>query len=108
MKTNTIYTALEILTIAGIEKPEEKIGKMRVRIGGIPVNKPDHLVYVSPGSEALIIIVGIESFDVSLESGPEEKEISTGAREKLDKDGVEETKKAEKLAEEKKSAEEKE
>lgn len=63
------YTALDILKIAGVETPEEKIGKVRVRIGGVPVRKPDTLVNVQDNKE-LALIVGNEKIDVTL---PEEQ-----------------------------------
>ncbi|MFA5768357.1 MAG: hypothetical protein WC871_02315 [Bacteroidales bacterium] len=57
-------TALEILTGAGVEKPEEKIGAMRVRIGGVRgIVTADHKIAIQPGVEKLDVMVGDEAFE---------------------------------------------
>lgn len=68
MQSNKKYTALEILQEAGFEKPEEKIGKFRVIIGGLQgIVKPDHIIRVSAGTEELEVVVGIEKKIISIE-----------------------------------------
>lgn len=87
MKANTKYTAIEILTEAGVEHPEDKIGAVRVRIGGLPVNTPDHVINVSAETTELNIIVGTDELTVPVDEGEEEREISEGARTALDVEG---------------------
>lgn len=57
-------TALEILTGAGVEEPESKLGAMRVRIGGIRgIGTPEHKINIQPGTETLEVLVGDEAFE---------------------------------------------
>lgn len=56
-------TALEILTGAGVDDPESKLGAMRVRIGGIRgIETPDYQINIQPGTETLDVLVGDEAF----------------------------------------------
>jgi len=99
MKANTKYTALEILTLSGIEKPEEKFGKVRVRIAGIAgITKPDHLIKLQAGTKEFDVIVGEETKTVKIEGDEETSVVSEGARVSLDNKGVEAIKKFEDLA----------
>lgn len=108
MKANTKYTALEILTEAGVETPEEKFGKFKVRIAGLRgIVTPDHLVKFGPEVKNVEVIVGVEKYEVEiLGEAPENTEISEGAREALDAKGKKATEKSEKLQAEKKAAKE--
>lgn len=68
MKANAKYTAIEILTAAGIEAPETKIGKMRVRIAGVTgIVKPEHTIKFQPGTKEVEIIVGQDVTTLKLE-----------------------------------------
>lgn len=96
MKANTKTTVLEILTAAGVEKPEEKLGAVRVRIGGIPVNK-DQLIKVQPGTKTIDVIVGVDKHQVTIEGDEEAFTVSDGAKVMLEAKGAESTKKAEEL-----------
>lgn len=63
----TKYTALEILTEAGFEKPEEIFGKFGIKISGISgIVSPDHIVLISLGSEKLIVSAKGESKEIEL------------------------------------------
>ena len=105
MKANTKYTALEILTEAGIETPEEKIGSMRVRIGGISgIVKPDHLIRIPIGTKEIDIIVGQETVTIPIDSENEEIVISEGAQKAIEAKGVIATENALALAEAKAEA----
>jgi len=102
MKANTKYTALEILTEAGVRNPEEKFGKMRVLIGGITgIVNQDHLINVPDGIKKIDIIVGIEKFSVKINKGGKERIISNNAQEILDDQGKVDSKKANILYKEK-------
>lgn len=78
MKANSKYTVAEIVTEAGF-KPEEVVGKVRVRVGGIPVNDPNKVISIQPKTKTLEIIVGQEKKEVTLEGDNEEKVISENA-----------------------------
>lgn len=98
LQKNTKYTALEILLAAGIEQvtlPAESEGaepktyfraeifdKFSVNIGGISgISRPDHIILVSPGTEALTVSVAGETREVELaEEFPEEQQVSEGAQ----------------------------
>lgn len=96
LKSNTKYTALEILTDAGIKNAEEKFGKVRVVIGGIMgIVKPYHVIGISDGTKTLEITVGINTTNVKV-GASKNADISIGAREALDNDGKVELKKQEK------------
>lgn len=58
------FKAKDILEKAGYE-PASKIGKVRVRIGGVSVNDPEHIINVQDAKE-VDILVGIETQTVSL------------------------------------------
>ena len=89
MKANTKYTALEILTEAGIETPEEKIGSMRVRIGGISgIVKPDHLIRIPTNTKEIDIIVGQETITVPIDSENEEIVVSEGPQAAIEAKGI--------------------
>lgn len=85
------YTALELLKLAGVEKPAQKIKTFGVHIGGVVVNSPDHLIETQEATE-IGIIVGKESYDATLEG---KRGITDAAREVLDKNGREKTKERE-------------
>ena len=96
MKTNTKYTALEILTAAKIVDAEAVFGKMRVRIAGIAgIVKPDHLIKIQSGTKEIDIIVGVESYKVAFEGDEKEQAVSDAAKVSLEAKGKESTKKAE-------------
>jgi hypothetical protein len=98
MKNNTKYTAIEILKLAGIEKPEEKIGKMRVRIAGIAgIVKPDQLIKIQPGTTEVEVIVGQETATIPVEKN-EEAAVSDAAKATLEAKGKIATKQAEAIA----------
>jgi len=98
MKANAKYTALEILQAAGVPEPEGKIGKVRVRIAGIAgIVKPDRLIRFQAGTEGVEVIVGVESYDLVLEGGGEQTEISEAAHAALEVKGKEATRKSEEL-----------
>ena len=63
------YTAKEILAIAGVEKPEDVVGKMRVRIGGISVRELDKIVNVK--GESVDVLIGTETATVTVPERPE-------------------------------------
>lgn len=85
MKANTKYTAVEILTEAGFDKPETMIGKFRVVIGGISgIVSADHLIKVIEGTKTLEVTVGVETKTIKIESENEEAEVSEGVRAVLD------------------------
>jgi hypothetical protein len=98
MIANTKYTALEILTAAGIEKPEEKFGKVRVRIGGIHgIVKPDHIIRIPNGTKEVAVLVGVETATIPLEEGAEAA-VSESAQKAIEAKGALATEKAEALA----------
>ena len=88
MKANTKYTALELLTAAKVVKPETLIGKVRVRIGGLPVNKPDHVINVTPGTTELAVLVGQDDYTIAFDGDEAESAVSAGARASLDAEGA--------------------
>lgn len=105
MKANTKYTALEILTEAGIEKPEEKIGKMRVRIGGLSgIVKPDHIIRVPSGTKEVSVLVGQETATIPVEEDSEDAAVSESAQVAIEAKGQKATENAEALAEAKAEA----
>ena len=84
MKTNTKYTALEILKEAGIKSPETKFGKMRVRIAGISgIVKPEHLIKIQAGTKKIDILVGEEVKSLEFEGDEKASIISKLAKEVL-------------------------
>lgn len=89
MKANTKYTALEILTEAGIEKPEEKFGKFRIIIGGIlGIVKPDHVIRIQSGVKEIDVVVGIETVTIHVDADSKEATVSEGARIAIDAKGA--------------------
>lgn len=85
MKTNTKYTALEILKEAGIKKPEEQFGKVRIRIAGIAgIVKPDHLIKIQPETKSIEIVVGEEVFNLKFVGKSKHSVISDSAKKVLD------------------------
>lgn len=94
------YTALEVLTAAGVEKPEEYFGKQRVIIGGIRgIVTPDHLVKVQKGSKKLEILAGDKGYQVDIvpQEGDEPVAVSDEAKKVVKVQGEEATKKADEL-----------
>lgn len=61
-----IYTAIEILNLAGVKDPEKKIGKVSASISGINIRKPDQLINTQLEKTAEVI-VGVEKFVAKLE-----------------------------------------
>lgn len=65
------YTALDILKAAGVENPKEKIGKMRVNIAGISVNRADHVVNLQ-SAKTCDVLVGSKLYEkVQLPDAPQ-------------------------------------
>lgn len=89
MKNNARYTALEILE-AVAEKfvlnekeysAEEVFGKFAVIIGGISgIVKPGHLISIPSEAKTLQVVVGVESFELTLENNDGEREHSESAQ----------------------------
>jgi hypothetical protein len=108
MKANAKYTALEILVACGVEKPEEKIGKMRVRIAGISgIVKPDHLIKIQAGTEKIDVVVGVDTFELKLEGDNEESVVSDEAKVVIEGKAKELNKLAQEVADKKAEKEEK-
>lgn len=68
-----VYTTLEVLRLAGVETPEEKLGKVSVSIGGVVSNDPDKLVNLQ-NATSVEVIVGKQSYDVTLPESNEPSE----------------------------------
>lgn len=66
------YTAIDILKLAGVEKPEDVIGKFSVRIGGVNVNQLDAVINVAEGN-TVEVLVGRELTTVELPETPSEE-----------------------------------
>lgn len=78
-KGNT-YTAEEILTEAGFDTDE--IGEIRITIGGLNVNKPNHVINIPEASDdELEVIVGNEVKTLTLGKREKEMTLSKGAQE---------------------------
>lgn len=86
MKANAKYTAEELLNEAGFDG--DKLGKVRVRIGGIPVNKPDHVINIPAGSDKIDVLVGQDTKELSFDGDNDERQVSDGARASLDAEGA--------------------
>ena len=90
MKNNATYTALEILEATGQETfsvgeesytSREVFGKVGITIGGIRgIVDPEKVISVTPGTEALDVMVGANAFTLPLEPNDGEKEHSDAAR----------------------------
>ena len=104
MKSNTIATAAEILISLGYEKPEDYVGKMRVRIGGIPIRSVQHLVRFPSVAETVEVIVGDKVHEIDVKETNEEPVVSPAAKQVLKKHGEEVTKQSEEMQERKKAA----
>jgi soluble P-type ATPase len=61
------YLASEILEKAGVNV-EETVGKVSVRIGGVVVNKPDHVINTQKETEVEVIVANEEPKTVQLEA----------------------------------------
>lgn len=59
------YTAIDILLLAGVETPGDKIGKVSVSIGGVVVNDPQKVVNVQD-AETVECSVGGKTFTAKL------------------------------------------
>lgn len=55
------YLAIDILKLAGVEAPEEKIGKVSVRIGGVVANEPNKIINLMD-KEIEVIVARTEKF----------------------------------------------
>lgn len=49
------YLAIDILTLAGVEKPEEKIGHFSVSIGGVSVNESNKIINIIGDSVEVLV-----------------------------------------------------
>lgn len=100
LKSNTKYTAAEILKESGIAKAEEQVGKVAVRIAGIAgINSLDQVINIQEGIANVDVQVGSEVVTIPVEADDAEHTVSEGARIALDTKGIEATKAAEKLQE---------
>lgn len=97
MKAVTKITAGEVLQELGYDKPENYIGKMRVRIGGIPVRSPYDLFNIQAATDTLQVIVGDKIHDIDTTENNEERVVTSGAKQVLKVHGEEATKRAEEL-----------
>lgn len=90
---NTKVTALDILRECGVENPEAKFGKVRVRIGGLAgINSPDYLIKLSPEVKNVEVIVGEKIYDLELSKGNKESnkdvfEVTDDAKRVLEEKG---------------------
>jgi hypothetical protein len=66
------YTAKEILEAAGVTDTDAVFGKFRCHIGGVVVNRPDHIINV-PEAKTVSVLIGVETEEVTL---PERSEPS--------------------------------
>lgn len=67
------FTAIDILKLAGVEKPEEVIGATTVTIGGLNVSRVDQVINVAEGN-TVEVIVGNELKTVELPDSPTEEQ----------------------------------
>ena len=95
MIANSKYTALEILKAAGVPEPEAKIGKVKVRIGGLSISSPTQLIKVQEGVGSFDILVGTETFEVAFDKAGDELAVSEAAKTALEAKGKVSTEKAE-------------
>ena len=87
MKANVTYTAVELLSIAGFDKPESLFGKGRLSIGGIRgVNEPDRLIKIGAGVTEVEVIVGDEKRMIQVDEVLDEPAVTKLARKRLDED----------------------
>lgn len=76
-----LFTANEIVKLAGADP--KLIGKVRVRIGGVSVNKPDHVLNVQD-AESVMLIVGDKELEAKL---PKRDELSAETKAAKDAQG---------------------
>jgi hypothetical protein len=86
MKSNSTYTALEILKATGAEKftvdekeytAEEVFGKASVMIGGIRgIVAGEKIINIPTETESLDIMVGVSTFSIAIEKNDGDKEHS--------------------------------
>lgn len=100
MKAKAIYTVAEIVKEAGFDP--EQVGKVRVRVAGIPVNDPNKVISIQANTSEVLVIVGQESKTIEVEEN-DTKIISESARESLDEAGKTLSEKAEAVVEAKKN-----
>lgn len=68
MKSNTKYTALEILKTAGFKNPNSKFGKYRIVIGGLQgIVDPSKVLRIPSETKELEVVVGIEARLIEIE-----------------------------------------
>ena len=88
MKSNTKYTALEILTAAKVADALSLFGKFRVRIAGIAgIVTPNHLIKIGPSIKVIDIIVGIKKYEVQVEGVEENFVVTEEAKKVLEAKG---------------------
>lgn len=98
MKSNTKYTALEVLTEAGYKEAESIFGKVRVIIGGISgIVRPDYVLNFPVGTTQIDIVVGNTIKKVEISEGEDEPEMSELAKRIKEIEGEQVTQQAEKL-----------
>ena len=97
MKANAKYTVLELLNAAGVKKPEEAIGKIRVRVAGVPLNNPNAVLTVQSGTKKVEVIVGVDKHEIVFDSDQKDRVVSEASHEVLVADGVAATKQTEAL-----------
>ena len=65
------YLAIDLLLLAGVETPGDKIGKMSVNIGGIVVNDPTKVINIGD-AKTVDIIVGVDKFTAEIPEAQDE------------------------------------
>lgn len=75
-----IYTALEIVKLTGVETPEQRFGKERIKIDGIAAREADKLINTQDATK-VHVQVGADTFDVDLPKQDAPSEAVTKARE---------------------------
>lgn len=86
MKANAKYTVGELVTEAGY-KPDDVVGKVRVRIGGIPCNDVAKVVTIQPDTKELEVIVGEEVKTIKFDGEEKETVVSEEAHSVLEEEG---------------------
>ncbi len=74
------YLAKEIITAAG-KNPDEVIGKVSCNIGGVVVNRPDHILNLQD-AKSVEVIVANEKITVDLSATTESDDLKTAVKQK--------------------------